>query len=445
MKKVLLITTHFAPDRHIGAKRVTKFAKYLPDFGWQPIVLTQEIRRYHGLDRTLLEELPEDISIYRTLEWNLFRSSSQSDVTHQPTRGKPDRRSRDHWRKIMVRRLDFFLFYNYSWLLPAFLIARRLVHEQGIDLIYSSVPNPEAHLVALLLRLTLPVKWVCEYRDPWTTLPDCYSPLSPLQPSTDRWLERQIFEQADCLLFVGRGYQDLILRDQPDHLSHKSAILYNGYDENDFDSLISSCEGDSSDKLVIGHIGTLGKWVTPEPFLRGLGSAIRGQDEMLSNILVRFIGEVKFDPQMEEDLLTIIEEEGLQDVVRIEAFLPHREALAEMCDCDLLLLIRGRPDELPELGLATVPAKFFEYLRAQRPVLALVPPEGDAARLTHELGAGVVVDPGDVDAIGQAILDLYTASRRGELKVQGDVSKIKQYERRTQTKQLAKLFAYVVT
>jgi len=116
---------------------------------------------------------------------------------------------------------------------------------------------------------------------------------------------------------------------------------------------------------------------------------------------------------------------------------------SQMQCCDLLLLTRGRPKELPELALATVPAKFFEYLRARKPILALVPPEGDAARLTRDLGAGVVADPDDIDALRQTILDLYVAFRRGELKVQGDFSKVKLFERRAQTAELAGLFEKV--
>ncbi len=55
MNKVLMITTHFAPDIHVGAKRVTKFAKYLPLYGWQPVILTKEVSEYHAVDESTLQ------------------------------------------------------------------------------------------------------------------------------------------------------------------------------------------------------------------------------------------------------------------------------------------------------------------------------------------------------------------------------------------------------
>lgn len=443
MKKVLIITTHFAPDIHVGAKRMTKFAKFLPMFGWEPIILTKEVSEYHGVDETLLKELPSGLPVNRIREWRLLRN--HPTITPIATKFFTHGKSANAWvRHYLLKAVNFFLFYDYSWLLPAFLTGRRLVRENDIHVIYSSIPDPEAHLVALLLKLTMPVKWICEYRDPWTRAPvTFYPPVSPLQPSVKWALEGQVLRRANRLIFVGPKYRDRVLEGRPSFLATKATILYNGYDEDDFVGLSYDDTGNSS-YFTIGHIGTFGRWVTPDPFLRALGQAMRQRPELQSRIRVRFIGEVKSDPAMTEQILKVLQREGLQQVVTLEPFLPHREALNQMMQCNCLLFVRNYLPEEPLYSELVIGAKLFEYLRAQRPILALVPPEGDAARLVRELGAGVVVAAEDTEGIVRAILEMYDAFCRGELVVHNDVSQLQQFEHRNQTEKLANILNAIV-
>ena len=436
MKKVLIITTHFVPDIHVGAKRLVKFAKYLPSYGWEPIILTKEVSEYHGVDHTLLEELPSNLPIYRVREWRLSRGQ-KSTAPVMPDGIIHNRPVRARLYSHLLKAADFFLFYDYSWLLPAFLTARRLIRQNDIRVIYSSIPNPEAHLVALLLKLTLPVRWVCEYRDPWTKAPVTFYPLiSPLQQPVEWVLEGQVLTRADRLIFVGPKNRDFVLERRSSSLAAKSVILYNGYDEDDFVGLNCNDAGNKS-CFTIGHIGTFGRWITPEPFLRALGQLLRQRPELRSRVRVRFIGEVKYDPDMAAQLPQIIQGEGLHDVVALEPFLPHREALAKMIQCHCLLLMQNYLAEAPNQAPQALGAKIFEYLRSQRPILALVPPEGDAARIVREMGAGMVVAAEEKEGIVRAILEMYDAFYQGGLAVRGDLTQIQRYERRNQTKELA--------
>lgn len=443
MKKVLMITTHFAPDIHVGAKRMTKFTKYLPNYDWQPFILTKEVCEYHGLDETLLQELPSDLPIYRVREWRL-PGSQTSPTLRVPvgvTRSKSDRVGLRHH---LLKAIDFFLFYDYSWLLPTFLTARRLIKKNDIHVIYSSVPNPEAHLVALLLKLTMPVKWVCEYRDPWTRAPvTIHPPVSPLQPLVEWALESKVLSHADRLIFVGPKHRDRVLEGRPSLLAAKSEILYNGYDEDDFVGL-GHDKADDSFCFTIGHIGTFGKWITPEPFLRSMGQVLRQNPELRSHIRVRFIGEVKFNPALAEQIPQVIQQEELHHIVTLEPFLPHREALAQMIQCHCLLLVQNNLPEAPNEAAMVIGAKIFEYLRAQRPILALVSPEGDTARLVREYGTGLVVSTDNIEGIVRAFLEMYGAFCRGELAVRSDLTQIQQFERKNQTKELAEILNAVV-
>jgi len=438
-----MISTHFAPDIHVGAKRMTKFAKYLPNYGWQPLILTKEVGEYHGVDETLLQELPPDLPIYRVQEWRL-PGSQTSSAPATPRVSNQSKPMRTELRHRLLRAADFFLFYDYSWLLPAFLTARRLVRENNIQVIYSSIPNSEAHLVALLLKLTMPVKWVCEYRDPWTRAPVAfYPPTSPLQPLIEWALEGKVLAQADQLIFVGPKYCDRVLEGRPSYLAAKAAILYNGYDEDDFAGL-DHIEMRHDFPFTIGHIGTFGRWVTPDPFLRALGMAICQRPELGSRICVRFIGEVKYNSAMERTIPQIIQREGLDEVVGLEPFLSHRDALTQMKQCHCLLFIRNYLPEAPNEAAMVVGAKIFEYIRAQRSILALVPPEGDAARLVRELGAGVAVAAEDMEGVVRAILEMYDAFCQGEVGASSDLIQIQQFEHKNQTKKLAEILNAVV-
>jgi hypothetical protein len=182
---------------------------------------------------------------------------------------------------------------------------------------------------------------------------------------------------------------------------------------------------------------TIGKWRTPEPFLQALGRALRGRPEFRFRIRVRFIGEVKFDPAMAEQIPQIIQQEKLSNVVKLEPFLPHQQGLSQMIQCHCLLLIQNHLPDAPDLGAQAIGAKTSEYLRTQKPILALVPPERDVARLVRELGAGLVVAPEDIEGITRAILKLYDAFCRGELAVNSDLVQIQQFESKNQTKELA--------
>lgn len=439
MQKVLIISTHFAPDIHVGAKRITKFAKYLPSYGWQPFILTKEVCEYHGVDNSLYQQLPPNQVICRVREWRLSENYNSSYIVK--TQGvKQNKTLHLAFRKCLQKAVKLFLFYDFSWLLPAFLAARRLIRENDIHVIYSSVPNPEAHMVALLLKLTMPVKWVCEYRDPWTRQPvTFYPPVSPLQPQIEWTLEGWILKKADRLVFVGPKYRDRVLEKRPLHLASKSVILYNGYDEDDFAGL--SCNTTNNKPFfTIGHVGTFGRWVMPQPFLKALGQVIRRRPELRSYIRVRFIGEVKYDPAMKEQIQEIIQIEGLQEVIILEPFLPHRDSLNQMMQCDCLLLLRNCLPEDPQYSKLAVTAKLFEYLRAQRPILALVPPEGDLARLINEHRAGIVVATENVEEVSQAIIYMYDSFCRGEQISNVKLSEISKYERKKQTGKLATIF-----
>ncbi len=432
----MMITTHFAPDIHVGAKRMTKFAKYLPLYDWQPVVLTKEVSEYHGVDETLLEELPPDLPIYRVREWR-FPGTPISPAQTTPGEAIQGKQALVGVCHHLIKAVKFFLFYDYSWLLPAFLIARRLVRENDIPVIYSSSPNPESHMVALLLRLTMPVKWVCEFRDPWTTDHPYYPNISTIQRKSDKYLERLFLHCSDHIVSVGQMLKEDLIRLAGTLRQDKVSVIFNGYDKEDFTGSVASIPKDN--RCVITHTGTWGPGRSPEDFLKALTNLLSNYPAMRTSLRVNFIGEFKFSPDLEKTVRQYIEQANLSDIVSIISWLPYKEALANLLASDILLLIE-RPESPTSNNFWVVTSKVFLYLYARRPILALIPSGSEVARIIREADAGEIVYPTDVEAIKKKIHEMYRLFQRGQLRISPNMAEVEKYDRRKQTATLAQIF-----
>ena len=411
MKKVLIISSHFAPDAHIGAKRIAKFCKYLPQYGWQPIVLTSAISDYHRLDETLIEQLPDNIEIYRV------------------------KMSR------LLKRFDYTLFtIRLSWLMPGFFMALRIINKQKIDIILSTTPNYEAHAIALLVKIFTRKRWVCEYRDPWI-FSFQYMPIYKIIRWADRWMTRLILNKADYLITTAQTLRKHFVKLSPS-CSNKFTVIYNGYDQGDF---LLDTEGvvrdANKDVMVCTYLGTWGHIRTPKYFLKGVRNFLRNyKGDKSPNILINFFGEVKFDLQLKDGILEMIQKEGLGDVVFINPFISYKEGLNQLQKSDLLLLVEAsRAAHSGQLS-----AKLFEYLHTRIPILALVPSSSEIAEIIQDVGSGEVIPPADIIAIEGAIRNAYERFQRGELQINPNKTEIAKYDRRIQTKSLANILDNLV-
>ena len=306
-------------------------------------------------------------------------------------------------------------------------------------MIYSSSPNPEAHLVALLLRLTMPVRWVCEFRDPWTGLLTSYSPRSAVQREVDKCLEKLTLRKSDRIVTVGEVMKQDFARSAGEDCNDKIRVIYNGYDQEDFVGLDNIGK---QDRFVITFLGTWGHLNTPYFFLKALGDLLRKKEYLRERMWVNFIGEVKFDPDLAARIEQVISEENLGAVVHRIPFVPHKKGLSYLYASDVLLLVIGVDSHKPDLSNWRVVAKLFEYLYVRKPILALVPPDGESARIIRETNAGETVAPTDVDRIEEKIYDMYKRFESGNLT--SNPVGIERFDRRIQTGMLAEIFDALV-
>lgn len=380
MKKVLIISYMFPPVGGGGVVRMTKFAKYLPQFGWMPRVVTVKKALYHIEDQSLLAEIPTLTKVSRV---GYFDPALWS--------------KNPYWQAIFTYILyPIFLIPDARilWFLPGLIRAYKIVKKENIKIVFTSSSSYSDHLIALFLKKLTKVKWVADFRDEWSNNLGIRFP-TKLHLILAQFLERKVVQNADHIIGVSKPIISF-LRDLSKEKS-KFTTLNNGFDPTDFKEKVYRKRA----KCHFLHAG-----------------AIYGQRK--NNQLESAISELK-NKNISFDFLG-----GKKR-------LPHSEAVKAIATADVLVLILS-----PVYYPGVFSGKLFEYLAARRPILALVPEKSEAAKLIRKLNAGIVVDPGDKEAIKKAILTFYQKWQKNSLSLpQSDISG---FNRQKITEKLAQIF-----
>lgn len=401
MKKVLFIDYHFPPL--IGGWRaIGSFVKYLPEFGWQAVVLSAAESVDYGKDYSLLREVPADIEIHR--------------VGH---RGPP--KLWQYARHKLRINLDFPDQYK-KWYNPALRKARAFLQDKRVDVIFSTAPPYTTHFVARQLKKEFGIPWVARWADPWsgnTLLELAYEktlikPLWILQRSRIRRAESDLLKLADRT-FVVSWYHQRQMRELYGLEENTIGVINNGYDEFDFKGL--KPRSLYPDRLTIIFLGTFYSQFQ-EPFLRFM-EAVNEVAEDAEIVLIGRGGEA-----LRGNNLTRI------------LYVPKEKALAFCAGSDFLLVI------MPPVA-KWIPMKTYDYLRLGKPILALVPEDGDTARIVRESKAGFILSF-DQQQMKEQLRTIFDEWGRGELKgFQPDQEYISRFERRKVTERIVQIFKEV--
>jgi glycosyltransferase involved in cell wall biosynthesis len=406
MRDVLFLSYFFPPMGGGAVLRALKFAKYLPECGWRPLVVAGG-SGYHVRDESLLAEVPEAAVV---------RRAGGRGEGCPPSKALAARAARRLSRG--ARRLVSFPDI-YSWFgRPAYHEARRLLAECDAKLIFSTAPPYTSHVVAARLAREAGLPLVLDYRDAWSDNP-FDKPPTPLHRRRAARAEAAVLGAAEAAVAVTEGMAASYRRRLPD--DKPVVVIANGYDEEDFAEEIPAAGG----PFVAAYSGQLYGSRMPWTFLEAASRFARRCDPGAGGFVVRFAGPVG------RKVMARAKASG----VRVEALgvLGHRDAVRAMRAADANVLIIG-----PAPGAeATLTGKIFEYLRAGRPILALVPPRGEAAALVREFDAGVVVSPEDAEGAAAA-LEAFYDGRGGAPRPAA--AGLKRFERRRLTAELAELF-----
>jgi len=430
MKKVLVVTYYFPPSGGPGVQRVLKFVKYLPEFGWQPVILTVQDADFPARDESLLAEIPKHTIVYRTKIFEPYRlyrkltgkpSDAPVDVENIPQPGR--KRSLSESLAAFVRSTFFIPDARIGWYPYALAAGRTIIQRERIDAIYSSSPPYTTAVIARRLHREARVPWVAGFRDPWTgflSTPDRWF----LPRALDCRLERAVFEEASAVEAAWKGILTDITKKIPALDREKLVYLPNGFDRDDYPRLDIA----RNQRFTVTYTGSMYGKRNPETFLRAIEELTSEGKVTVDKIRLKFIG--RFGSEVQE----MLKSSTVRDAIEIIPYLPHSESVKELLRADALLLV---VDEAAG-SEGIVPGKVFEYIGAQRPIIALAP-EGAVAELMRETRSGFVAANQDIPAIKAAFVECYQNFLYDRSQGQQDAEAVKQYDRREITRQLATL------
>jgi glycosyltransferase involved in cell wall biosynthesis len=434
-KKVLVIAHAFPPIGGIGALRAVKFVRYLPHFGWQPVVLTVKRSESFMPDASLLEDLPEQTPIYRARSWEPLNAARMKQAAERVRTSGLTGTGRWSERVMAALRPLYFALHipddKVGWLPGAIRLGRKLLGREAIDLIWATAPPYTCLLVGRALKRYGNKPFVADYRDEWTTIRYRDHTPSPATTFLNRRLERSVLGAADMVVTATAPIADRLRREGLLRPPTPHVDITNGFDPADGDVPVLPPR---DDRFTIVYTGSFGERQTPKYFLQALAELLRAHAALRSRMRVCFVGPVY------QRQVGLIRECGLSDVVELPGMVSHRQAIGYQLAADVLLLIVGKGPG----SEVVLTGKIFEYLGAQRPILALVPRDGPAARLIHDTATGHCVDTDDVGAIAQALQSLHARWTAGGLPYAPHLDLVNRFRRRELTRQLAGVFDALV-
>ncbi len=429
-RRVLIIAYYFPPSGGPGVQRVLKHVKYLPEFGWEPVVLTVREGEFPARDPSLLDEIPPGTHVERTriLEpYSLYRlltgRRTPIDI-HVLTTSSPAR----SWTERLAQwiRATFFIpDARIGWLLTAVPAGKRLIRYFQVSALYSSSPPYTCSLIARQLKRWSSLPWVAGFRDPWTgflTTPQRWW----LPAAIDRHLERSVLQEADRIECAWEGIADDAIGKYPELPREKFIHIPNGFDPADYPPPPTQ----RNERFTITYTGSLYGRRNPTVLLQGLEELLHRGVLTPAEVCLRIVGRCG------EEVLETLRNSPFATSVEFIPYVPHRESVRYVVSSDVLLLVVDEAED----SHAIVPGKVFEYLGAGKPILAIAPHGSAVDRLLQETGTGAVVERTEPLACAK-LLELLYRSWRGELPLpfvpRWDY--IRQYERRTAAQRLAAL------
>jgi glycosyltransferase involved in cell wall biosynthesis len=363
--RVLVVAYFFPPLGGAGVQRTLKFAKYLPQHGWDPLVVTTDSRAYPVADASLAREIPAGIPLTRAHELSLFRTLARVAV-HVPL---PHSSLPFAWPDDAV-----------GWFPGAVRAAMVAVRRHAPRVIYTTSAPYTSHLVGLAVAHRSGLPWVLDFRDEWSL--NSYAAGLPRPVAwANRQAERAVLRRATGVVRVADYF-----RFADDHWDAAAVTVPNGVDKEDF---AGQTHTRRTGRFRISYVGTLYGKRDAAPVLAAISTLVGRGEITAEHLEMRAVGNVW-------------NELAVPPRVRMTAtgYVPHAQAIREMGLADVLLLYE------PPGSLATT-GKIFEYLASGRPVLCVAPSGNGATRLVTELGAGPVVEPEDAAGIERAIVKLY--------------------------------------
>jgi glycosyltransferase involved in cell wall biosynthesis len=403
MKNLLILSYYYPPLGLSGVQRTVKFVKYLPQFGWNPVVIAPHPRGSYVYDPALCQEVTQ-AKVFRTWSLDPLFLSPQKNTgaaLHQNS---------------LASRINRWLVPDNKtgWIPFALQAGLKAARQFPIDAIYSTAPPYSSHLAGVLLKKILGRPLVADFRDAWTSYTWAKHPVNALK-KLDHRLEGLVLRNSDLVTAVNSEilYDLRALHPNADH--SKLHLVSHGYDPEDF---IGASKPDP-ECFTIAYTGTFINNRSPKTLFEAVKLLRKQNVSGLNKLRIVFAGSHR------ESDLAMVKEFDLSSTVRFTGYLTHQQSIQILTEADLLWLAMG-----PEETANVTPGKLFEYLGAQRPIAASIPPNGAAARIILDAGAGSVAPSNDASGLAGIIRQQISAWENKKAVSPVDPDKLKLFDRR---------------
>lgn len=382
MKRVLIITYYWPPNGGAGVYRWLKLSKLLPEHGWQPIIYTPENPEMVADDPGLLRDVRPDIEVIKrpiTEPFNLYKRFTGRSTKEKVQVGFLNEKKQGGWKEdlaLWIRSNFFIPDARVWWVRPSVRFLKDWLKENPVDAVISTGPPHSMHLIALELKRALGVKWVADFRDPWTDI-DFYAQLklSRRADARHKRLEGEVLREADRVVTVSWHWAaDLEKLGAP-----KVEVVTNGYDPGDRPAEQEAVDEEYS--LV--HIGSLSPTRNAPELWAALKKLCDEDPAFAARFKLRFVGPV------DHTVVESVEAAGLAAHLERTGRVDHDGAMRHMHQARALLLLVNETANF----LGILPGKLFEYVGAGRPVLSVGPVEGDTSRVLDQGPHTVIARP----------------------------------------------------
>ena len=445
MKKVILIAFYFNQVNEIASKRLRALAKYLPQFGWEPIVIVPDLgfipKENDDLNCRIIFTEYEDMFSHFT---NKFKKSKSTDFTDYNDSKDSiefnDEKLKDSTSysnpiasKAISMAGEVFAFPDGMkyWHESAFEEASKVIEEEEIDAIISSSWPITCHTIAKDLNEKYNLPWIADLRDLWNLNP--YVSHTSIRNYFEKRLELKTFENVDALTTT----TDLAAKTLATlHPKNRIVPILSGYDKDDFkfleeliaenDDSMNNSPNDSS-KLKFIYAGSLYGGKRDPSYLFEAIRQLEDENKLdSSKISIEFYGD---STGLEE----IAKRYGLLDIVHIGGKIAHEEVLKKQLNSDVLLLISWDNEKEKMF----IPGKIYEYFALKKPVLSIGYKEGSLKDLIDETKVGYHVS--SLESTKEALLDIYNEfTEKGTVELRSDIN-IEDYSMENMAKKFADL------
>jgi len=422
-KKLLIITYYWPPAGGPGVQRWLKFVKYLPDFGIQPVVYIPENPTYPIVDENLVKEVSDKAIILKQKIFEPYQLASffSKNKTRKISSGIiPNKKKQSFLDKLflLIRGNLFIPDARVFWVKPSVRFLEKYIVENNIGTIVTSGPPHSLHLIGLELKQKLNIKWIADFRDPWTTIGYHKSlRLSNYSAKKHMFLEHKVLNMADTIIVTSKTTKSEfeVITSRP------IEVITNGYDVENIE------KQDLDSKFSLAHIGSFLSERNPTILWESLVELINEIPDFKNHLEIKLIGAVS------HEVLETIAQFGLNPYLNNMGYVSHGEAIAHQKKSQVLLLIEINSKETRSI----IPGKLFEYMVSGRPIIAIGPNGSDFAEIITDTNTGVFFEYSEKAKLKNVISDYYNQYLDGKL--QSNAVGLQKYSRRSLTKDLVEV------